>query len=382
LSSNRLPPRQVFFQPRGQVRFQLLHRLIAQSNSSPPKLTMAWLDSLLLRSSKARIRCKAVEHLAGSSRPSDTELLCASLQDADAHVRCAAVAALARTNAPGTEASLVSALKDPSFEVRAASARALGRLGAVGSTQALAACLKDLDAAVRIAAADALRSLNWKPSTREEVAWFDIALGNTPPAVPLKTAPEDTADVPNQDTAFYRRLAAEELKARTDPHRIASLLADLAGNDLLARLAAIHDLGQVTHPQVTQALLALFRHRDREVRLAAAQTLARRDDLPPVHFLGLLQDPSPEVRLAAVQFLGRIHHEQIVQVLSPLLSDPSAQVREATAMAMCEIGHPSAIEPLVMSLAEQDEQTRRAVERTLEHINPAWRHSEAAALAG
>jgi len=342
---------------------------------------MAWFDNLLLRSPNARIRCKAVDHLSGSSRPSDTELICASLHDESAHVRRVAVTALARTNPPGTERSLVAALKDPSFEVRAAAARALGRLGAVGSTNALVACLRDLDASVRIAAADALRALKWKPSTLEEVAFFEIALGNTPAPVPVATVPEKVANVPHQDTAFYRRLAAEELRERTDPRRIPSLLADLRGSDLLGRLSAIHDLGLFDDPKATQIVLALFRDRDCEVRLAAAQALARRDDVPPVHFLGLLQDSSPAIRLAVVQFLGRIHHEQIVRVLAPLLCDPSAQIRAATAVAMREIGHPSAIEALVMSLAGQDEQTRPAVERTLEHLNPAWRRSQVALRA-
>ena len=51
---------------------------------------MAWLASLLLKSPKPRMRCKAVESLSGSSRPSDTELLFASLDDVNPRVRCAA----------------------------------------------------------------------------------------------------------------------------------------------------------------------------------------------------------------------------------------------------------------------------------------------------
>jgi HEAT repeat protein len=295
---------------------------------------MGWLDTLRLRSTNPRLRCKAVENLSGSNRPSDTELLRASLQDKDTRVRCAAVRALERTNTPDSHRSLVAALADPSFEVREASARALGRLGVVGSVEALAACLRDADAAVRIAAAGALRSLGWRPSTREELAWFEIDLGNTPAAVSAGYVPEQPAAVSNQDTAFYRRMAAEALKEKTDPQRIKSLLADLRGNNLLARVSAVHDLGQASDPHIAQVLLELFRDRDPEVRLAAAQVLARRDDSPPAHFLGLLRDTSLEVRLAAVQFLGRIRHEQIAEVLSPLLSDPSLEVRQATALAL------------------------------------------------
>ncbi len=342
---------------------------------------MAWFDTLLLKSSNARIRCKAVEHLSGSNRQSDTGRICASLHDPDGTVRCTAVTALTRKNTPETHRALIGALKDPSFEVRAAAARALGQLRSRNSVTALTACLRDLDASVRIAAATALRSIGWKPSTREEVAWFEIALGTTPAAAPVQNVPQAREDVHNQDTAFYRNLAAQALKERTDPRRIASLLADLKGNDLLARLSAIHDLGEVNDPQVTQGILELLRDRDREVRLAAAQGLAKRDDLPPVHFVGLLQDPSPEVRLAAVHFLGRIHYEQIVHVLAPLLSDPNVHVREATAAAMRQIGGASAIEALIISLPDQDDRTRPVVEGALHHISPAWRRSEAALRA-
>jgi HEAT repeat protein len=247
------------------------------------------------------------------------------------------------------------------------------------SANALAACLRDPDAAVRIAAAGALRAMSWKPSSREESAWFEIALGNTPAAVSVDNVPAASAATgPNQDTSFYRRMAAEALKESNDPARIKSLLGALQSNDLLVRISAVHDLGQISDPQITEELLKLFRDRDPEVRLVAAQTLAGRDDSPPAHFLGLLQDTSFEIRLAAVQFLGRVRHQQIAEVLFPLLSDPSLEVRQATATSMGLIGNASAIEALVVSLADEDDHMRHTVERALAQIDPAWMHSDAA----
>ncbi len=324
------------------------------------------------------MRRKAVENLSGSTRASDTQLIRASLHDRDTKVRCAAVRALAKTPFPESQTSLVAALKDPSFEVRAVAARVLGQAGNLSCADALAVCLRDPDAAVRISAAGALRSLGWKPSTREELAWFEIALGNTPAALPADHAPECPADVPNQDTAFFRLLAAEELRERRNPNRTALLLSQVRSNDLLTRLSAIHDLGQVTDPEVTPVLLGLFRDHDPEIRLAAAKVVAQRDETPPAHFLGLLQDSSPEVRLEAVRFLGRIRHEQIVQVLSPLLSDPSQRVREATGQALAQIGNDAAVEALVVGLAEQNHEVRQDMECLLEKLDPDWRRSEGA----
>jgi HEAT repeat protein len=232
---------------------------------------------------------------------------------------------------------------------------------------------------VRIAAAGALREIGWKPATREELACFEIALGNTPATVSAGNGPVEAE--PRHDTAFHRRLAAEALREKNDPVRINALLAAVRGNDLLARISAVHDLGQIDDPQIAQELLKLFRDRDAEVRLVAAQVLAERDGSPPAHFVGLLQDQSHEVRLAAIQFLGRIRHQQIVEVLVPLLSDENVLVRDETARALGFIGEASAIEPLVASLADEDVHGCCAVEKALEQIDPGWMHSEGARKA-
>lgn len=305
------------------------------------------------------MRCKAVENLSESKHPSDTDRIFASMEDQSPQVRCAAIRALAKAGAPDTQNSLVRALRDECFAVRVAAARALGNLGAVSAAGDLAVCLRDPDAAVRIAAAGALRAIGWKPTTREESAWFEITLGNISGAASASAPPPDALFTEsNQDTSFYRRLALADLKERNDPHRISSLLVALRGTNLLARISAVHDLGQVNDPQITEELLTLFRDPDPEVRLAAVQVVAGRDDSSPAHFLGLLLDSSPEVRLAAVQFFGRIHAQQITEVLVPLLSDPSLQVRQATAAAIGFRGNASAIEELRGPLGDMTNQMR------------------------
>src|SRR5262249_34836752 len=150
------------------------------------------------------------------------------------------------------------ALRDTSFQVREAAARALGRPGELSAANALAGCLRDPDAAVRNAAAGALRTIGWKPATQEELAWFEIALGNTPAAVSAGKGLAEAANTdPGQDTAFHRRLAAEALREKNDPVRINVLLAALRGSDLLSRVSAVHDLGEIDDPAITQELLTL-----------------------------------------------------------------------------------------------------------------------------
>lgn len=281
------------------------------------------------------MRCKAVENLSASRRPSDTEHILASLNDRSPQVRCAAVRALAKAETTEAQTSLIQALQDNCDEVREAAARALGRVGARTAVEELIVCMKDPDAAVRIAAAGALRAIGWKPSTSKESAWYDITLGNIPaPAIAPRIATERISTGSTQDTGFYRRLADAELKERNDPRTINTLLVSLRGANLLARISAIHDLAQINDSGIARELLKLFRDPETEVRLAAAQAMAKRDDSPPAHFLGLLYDTSPEVRLAAVQFFGRIHARQVAEVLCPLLCDPCTQVRQAVADAI------------------------------------------------
>ena len=190
-------------------------------------------------------------------------------------------------------------------------------------TGSLATCLKDPEPSVRRAAAVGLRAFGWRPSTREEAAWFDIALGNTPVALSVPLQAESSPEEKNEDTAFHRRMRAETLREKNDPTRVSALLTAARSNDLLARISAIHDLGQTSSPIVSEELVKFLRHPEPEVRLAASQALAVRDDTLPAHFLGLLEDSSFEVRLVAVRFFARVPNQQITQILLPLLSDLS-----------------------------------------------------------
>jgi HEAT repeat protein len=304
----------------------------------------------------------------------------ASLHDESPDVRCVALRALAKKgNRPETLKSLVSALGDTSSEVREMAARVLARLGNASVGDALVSCLKDPEASVRSAAASALRALGWRPSTHEEAARFDIALGNTPdPVAAALPQPEASTE---SNTAFSRRMQAELLKERNDPARIRTLLAAAFGSDLLARVSAIHDLGQVTAPGVSQALPRLLRDPEPEVRLAAAQALVDRDDTLPAHFVGLLQDSSPDVRLVAVRFFARVPNHQVTHILLPLLADPVANVRQATATTIGFDGNSAAIEDLVVALMDEDIQVRRVAQESLERIDRNWWCSAGAVAA-
>ena len=343
---------------------------------------MAWLASFRLKSANPKVRCKAIENLSESGRSRDTERIFASLTDVSPQVRCAAIRALERRNNHDSLPSLISALHDSNYEVRQAAARALGHLRDRQAIEPLAATLKDADPAVRTAAAVALRALGWKASTKEELARYEIALGNTPGTSSLGEAAVNplVAELRNE-TSFYRRAAAEALKELNDPRKVGPLIEALKDPDSTVRATALHSLQFVTSEEVTGEILRLFRDSDSNVRLAAAQVMSRRADAAPTHFLGLLEDKSFELRLVAVQFLSRIRNPHIAEVLLPRLSDPDIDVRQETAAALGSMGNSSVIESLVLCLADEDRLVRKAAERSLDQIDPAWTESSAARIA-
>jgi HEAT repeat protein len=339
---------------------------------------MAWFTSFLLKSSNPQLRCKAIATLADSGRTRDTELIFASLTDKDPKVRCAAVRALEKRNNEDSVPSLIGALSDSNYEVRQAAARALGRLKDSSAIEPLTAALRDSDPAVRTAAAVALRALAWRPSTRDELARFEIALGNTPSSSLGDAAIDPLVSELTNETAFYRRAAAEALRELNDPRKVGPLLEALRDHDFSVRISAVHSLQHVVSEQVTGEILKLFRDSDNHVRLAAAQVVARRQDAAPAHFLGLLEDQNFEIRLVAVQFLGKIRSPHIAEILMARLSDSDVDIRQETASALGMMGNPAAIEPLVLCLADEDRLVRRGALRSLEQLDAAWFQSPAA----
>jgi HEAT repeat protein len=340
----------------------------------------SWWGNLTLKSSNPHIRSKAIEHLSGSRHSRDTERVFASLHDKSPSVRCAGVRALEKSKRPEAFKSLLAALSDRAPEVREAAVLVLGRSGNPKVLGSLAACLRDPEPSVRRAAAGGLRSMGWRPSTSEEAARFDIALGNTPDvisAVPT-FAPDPS---PETNTAFHRRMRAEIEKEKNDPTRVSNLLTAAHTGDLLARMSAIHDLGQATSRVVSEELLKFIRDREPEVRLAAVQALSIRADTLPAHLLGSLEDSNPEVRLVAVRYFARVPNRQITHLLLPLLSDPVVQIREATAKAVGFDGNSAAIEDLIVSLMDEDGQVREAAHQSLAKIDPNWLNSEGAKAA-
>lgn len=333
---------------------------------------MAWLKNLRLNSKDPEVRSKAVENLNGAGNAHDTDRIFASLSDESPQVRCAAIHALEKSHNHNSVRSLIEALVDPSYQVREAAARALGHLRDVTSIDPLVASLKDPEPGVRTAAAYSLQALAWMPVTEEELVLFDIALGKSA----ARVSPTDDADPflsePYSSPAFESSSETESSADANNSETLRMFLAGLGDVNPGIRISSIRALATIPGQEITQRILRLFRDRDPAVKLAAIQGLAKRDDPAPAFFLGLLDDPIIEIRLAAIQFLARIRHSQVAEALLPLLSDAEPKIRQASAAALGAIGNVCAVESLVVSLIDEDAQVRQAAEKALEQIDPNW----------
>ena len=274
-------------------------------------------------------------------------------------------------------------MRDANSDVRGAAATALGRLGDPQAADALARALKDPKTTVRVRAGFALRNLGWQPSTSEEQARFDIALGNPRAALRAgEAAVPPLASELNHDTSFQRRATAEALEGVSDPRAVNALLVATGGSDPSVRISAIYALAKEPSDRVANVLLKTIRDANPQVRLAAAHALTKRaDPAHAQHFFNLLQDAHFEVRLAAVKFFARLRDPKTADALVPLLQDADSDVREAAAQALGAVGNADAVEPLVLALVDEERSVRQAAENALNQIDLNWAASAPAQRA-
>ena len=283
-------------------------------------------------------RQAVVRALTRASDPGVPRLLTEALRDMDATVRTAAADGLAALGAKEAVPPLIRALKDPVHTVRAAAAAALGQLQDLQAVQPLIAALEDPQWEVRVAALEALGRLG------DRRAFSSVAAC-------LEDSEEEV-----------RQQAAETLGVVGDASVVEKLIRTLLDPHAGVRQAAARALHRIDpcwqRSQQAQELLpvveAALQSREAGVRLAAANLIRQITGLSPaelaqqrspVHLAqrhvmaaqtleSLAQDADPDVRLAAVQTLGRLRLSRSLAVLQDCLLDPDPEVAAAAREAL------------------------------------------------
>ena len=291
-------------------------------------------------------------------------------------VRAQVIEALVRHGA-GVVALLIDQLRAEDLDTRRAAAVALGRIGDSRATLPLMAVLEDVDLAVpaatalaRIGSSDAFESLlaligHRDSAIRQAVIAALNSIGH--PEMPVRmVALLDAADPIVRESAVkvagyfgypqcvdgvlarvadpadgVRRAAAEHLPYFDDP-RAAAAIVQLLRDDRVPRVraAAAAALARVPEAQARPALEQALGDADAWVRYFALRALStwRRPETAALAIDRLRHDPAGQVRLAAIEALGRLNAAEAIPIVLPLASADDQDVARAAIRALAGVG--------------------------------------------
>lgn len=281
--------------------------------------------------------------------------------DGDPSARLRAVAACENA------ATVAQFLRDSSPDVARAAIRRLVQIEGAGAAQALRSVLVDADISIVADLARALRAMD----DREAIDLTLSALTDEQYTRRLRAAIAlgilgDPGTRPGlcaalDDSVAAVRAAALEALARLGPDRqaaesAAGLLQDRSPQ---ARMAAVRVVA-AAHPRSSELLSAAAGDRDAQVRRVVAGRLGKLDDEA---VRDLLADRDEGVRSQATQG-ARSEHVPLLARL--IVNDSRPQVRRAAARALGAVGGQAAAEALIPGIEDRDALVRSAVMHALE----------------
>jgi HEAT repeat protein len=299
--------------------------------------------TLVLRTGAYHERHAAVQALSWIADERVQPALQVALKDKDDQVRCAAAAALRNLGGPGAIAPLIAALTDVHQRVRAAAAEALGLLGAPEAFEPLIPLVNDQQWEVRQAAALALGKFHDRRAVEPVMALLKDGdrevreaavralgeIGDSRAIGPLILVLKDEQDAmrslayaalqnvdPRWEQTEAAQVAASHLKSGLTH---TEYWVRQSAADALARIGGIHTAEAGVRKPDEPATAVFSRPR----RQAAMDVI-----------VPLLGDFDRELRLAAVEALGRFGQFSATELLTRALNDNDAGVRAAAAHAL------------------------------------------------
>jgi len=293
------------------------------------------------------------------------------LRDMVVEVRLAAARALGEFRSPKALDALLDEMADEDPLVRAAVVEALGRIDSQKSVDTLSrACAEDPDPNVREAALAAFRRVSAGAVTplihalsgsdlNERLRAFNQLLDQGKASVlPL-------TDLLTNEEPTVRTAAAEVLGALGDAAALDSLVRALDDDDDRVRLLATTALGRIKHARSAQALARLLEDQDNKVAAAAANGLENLSELAVDPVFEVVNHKSADVRVRAIEVLGRLRHGGACDRLIRGLTDTVVSVKIASAQALGQIGDSRAAVALIGALKDRDPVVRATAAEAL-----------------
>jgi HEAT repeat protein len=291
----------------------------------------------------------------------DIGTLLRQVYGSDACVKESAVVGLGEVKDSRAVSALIMLLDDPSPTVRSRACSSLVALGALavpsllqtlqfGNPEPRRQAALALGALKEPRAVDLLLALltNRQASLRAAGA---EALGNLRATKALDSLIAELRD----DDPLVRWWAVWALGMLKDQRALDYLVACLQkADDPVMGIRAAEALGNLGGNTAESALLALLKHQDPALRAAAIAGLGRMHSKATARVIDALEDPAPEVRVAAVDFLGDCKEASALPALARGLGDKALEVRAATARALGATGDTRVLPGL--KIAAQDGQ--------------------------
>jgi HEAT repeat protein len=331
---------------------------------------LGWLEGQAVQRALTRllgqstVRAQVVEALVryGSGV---VDLLVEQLVAEDFDTRQAAAVALGRIGDRRATPALVAALEDTDLAVPAAGA--LARIGDARAFNALLALLGHDDGAIRQASIAALNSIGHRDMPQRVLGLLDDAN----PLVRESAAKiagyfgyqqclQRVIDRCSDPSEAVRRAAVEQLPMFDDRRGLDRLVEALASDTPSVRAAAAAAFTHVDAADAIGPLTGALDDRDPWVRYFALRSLGsfRHASAAQAVRDRLERDPAGQVRLAAIDVLGRLQPADILSVLEPLVGSDDADTARAAIRALRHVQDPAA-DVALDALSRADDVWRR-----------------------
>jgi HEAT repeat protein len=266
-----------------------------------------------LKSPDHAVVVAAIEALCNAGGPKAADAVLTTLESPDHRVRVAGTEAVARLEVKNAAQALSALLKDSMWDVRRAAATALGKVKDPQAVEGLITALRDSDPDVREAAIASVGRV------RDPRAVGPLVLALVDPEIGVRRAA--TYTLPQLDS----RWAQSDEARRQIPELRAAMNADDSGVRYAAStvLKQLGDSGSQALSLDATSFLTVSGHKQRRVFAM---------------FMELLTDADRDVRLAAVETLGRLGDKRAASALMTALSDSDESVKRAANRSLEALG--------------------------------------------
>lgn len=288
----------------------------------------------LLNSKNTKIHPAAIEALEKIGDPRAVPTLTEKLNVKDSKIRNAAAKALGQLGSADSVAEISSTLQHKDPEQRLASVKVLSEIGDKSTIKMLFPLLCDKKERVRFAVCQALDNLGWEPDKGEMGAWYWMTKSDL------------------TKTAAIGEPAVEPLLV---------MLKDKSNREEVC-----YTLGEIGGKRAIEGLVKVLQDKDVDIRLAAAEALAKNHDLRAVRSLSsLAKSKNINLKISAIYSLGDIKDARAVPPLAAALKDSNRTVRMAAISALESNDDARAVKPLIAALKDFEIKLRSACAKAL-----------------